>query len=198
MSLHTLIVAAGSGSRFGGDIKQLSLINGETILQRAVRFADVITPNKTTVVLGFQHEALKLFVKKAKVVVNHRWAEGMGSSIAYGVASLPPSATAVLVMLCDQVALTLEHYTFLVNKFGVLIQENQSNIAPILCAEYANSLGVPAIFPRYYFDQLCDLKGDVGAKKILQTNPVFSVPLESAAIDIDTQENLAFFLAKQI
>jgi molybdenum cofactor cytidylyltransferase len=163
-----------------------------------VRFANTVTPHQTTVVLGFRYELLSPFIKGAKIIVNPNWAEGIGASIAYGVASLPASATAVLILLCDQVALTLEHYTDLVHRFELLVKEHNFDSIPILCSSYAGSLGVPAVFPKQFFTQLCELKGDTGAKKILCTNPVVSVPLEVAAIDIDTQEHFNLFLAEQI
>jgi molybdenum cofactor cytidylyltransferase len=52
--------------------------------------------------------------------------------------------------------------------------------------------GVPAIFPRSVFSDLASLRGDVGARVLLQRNPdrVVRVPMASAAIDIDTPEDL--------
>jgi molybdenum cofactor cytidylyltransferase len=52
--------------------------------------------------------------------------------------------------------------------------------------------GVPAIFPRSVFSDLVALRGDVGARVLLQRNPdrVVRVPMASAAIDLDTPEDL--------
>ena len=52
--------------------------------------------------------------------------------------------------------------------------------------------GVPAIFPRSAFLDLASLRGDVGARVLLHRNPdrVVRVPMASAAIDIDTPEDL--------
>ena len=59
-------------------------------------------------------------------------------------------------------------------------------------ALYAGQMGVPAIFPRARFRELADLRGDIGARMLLQRNPdrVVRVPMESAALDIDTPEDL--------
>jgi CTP:molybdopterin cytidylyltransferase MocA len=53
-------------------------------------------------------------------------------------------------------------------------------------------MGVPAIFPRSRFTDLTELRGDVGARALLRRNPdrVVRVPMESAALDIDTPEDL--------
>ena len=57
---------------------------------------------------------------------------------------------------------------------------------------YAGAVGVPAIFPRSRFRELAELRGDIGARMLLHRNPdrVVRVPMESAALDIDTPEDL--------
>lgn len=187
MSLHTLILAAGRGSRFGG-VKQLAMIAGQTMLQRAVDLAELITPDHVTVVLGFEHEHLSMFVKPAHILLNPKWQAGLGGSIAYGVAALPASASAVLIFLCDQVALTAQDLQRLRTAYD-------DEKAHIVCAAYAEGFGVPAIFPRAYFSQLIALVGDQGAKQLLYANSVVSVSLEAAAVDIDTYEQWVQFTA---
>jgi CTP:molybdopterin cytidylyltransferase MocA len=48
------------------------------------------------------------------------------------------------------------------------------------------------VFPRASFRQLAELRGDIGARMLLQRNPdrVVRVPMDSAALDIDTPEDL--------
>lgn len=181
MSLHTLILAAGRGSRFGDGVKQLVDIAGQTMLERALDLAEVITSERVSVVLGYEHEKLSSLVKSAHIFVNPQWQTGIGGSLAYGVAALPASASAVLIYLCDQVALTEADLQRLCAGYD-------DEKALIVCAAYAGGLGVPAIFPRAYFSQLVVLEGDQGAKQLLHANPVISIPLETAAIDIDTHE----------
>ncbi len=187
MSLHALILAAGRGSRFAG-VKQLAMIAGQTMLQRAADLAESITPDHMTVILGFEYEQLSALVKPEHVFVNPQWHAGIGSSIACGVAGLPASASAVLIYLCDQVALTKAD----LQRLRIAYDEEKSHI---VCAAYVGGLGVPAIFPRTYFPQLISLEGDKGAKQLLYANPVLSVPMESAAIDIDTYEQWVQFTA---
>jgi molybdenum cofactor cytidylyltransferase len=189
--LHTLILAAGRGSRFGGDLKQLADIAGETMLQRAVGLAQAVTPERVSVVLGYEHEKLRLLVKSVHTFVNPNWQTGIGGSITFGVASLPASASAVLIYLCDQVALSEADLKCLCTAY----EDEESRIT---CAAYAGGFGVPAIFPRVYFPQLVAIKGDSGAKQLLHANPVISIPLEAAAIDIDTYEQWVKFTANSV
>lgn len=185
MSLHTLILAAGRSSRFGNSPKQLALVNEQTLLERSINLAKAI--GETTVVLGYEHDRLMLLVKGAHIVVNPNWHEGIGSSIAYGVAALPANVSAVLILLCDQAAITSADLNVLCNRYKDVC--DHINSTPIVCASYANGVGVPAIFPRRFFAQLMALSGDLGAKKLLQNDAVISVPMERAATDIDTQES---------
>ena len=206
MSLHTLILAAGCGSRFNKDsvnntfaqteknIKQLALVSGQSLLQRSVDVARAITPDEVTVVLGYQYELLQPLLQNVRTVINSHWHLGIGNSLARGVAELPSHVSAVLIFLCDQVALGFEDLKLLQACYKSASENNSANI---ICAEYEGSLGVPAIFPRLYFSQLSALDGDQGAKQLLFRNPTISVPIAAAAIDIDTQVQLGEFIASQ-
>lgn len=190
MSLHTLILAAGASRRFGARPKQLAKINGQTMLERAVQLAHSVSD--TSVVLGCEYQQLVPVVQTAKVIIHSEWQEGIGSSISCGVASLPNHVTAVMVMLCDQVAITQEDLGELVKCYNN--SKRDESDGKIVCASYAGRLGVPAIFPRRFFSQLVSLQGDLGAKKIIEANEVLAMPLARAAVDIDTQENLNHFM----
>ena len=197
MSLHTLILAAGEGRRFGDELKQLARVNGQTLLQRCVDVAVSLTPNQVSVVVGYQHQLLSPLLAHVNVIVNSNWSKGIGSSIACGVSALPVSASAVLIILCDQAALGVADYHLLQGCFLAVSEQSESHNIPIVCASYGDQLGVPAIFPKRFFPQLMALSGDVGAKKILYGNSVKTVQLLMASIDIDTQENLKDFIANQ-
>ena len=88
-------------------------------------------------------------------------------------------------MLVDQAAVTSEDLKRLVGAW-------RRQPGYIAAARYGMTTGVPAIFPRSVFPDLAALRGDVGARVLLQRNPdrVVRVPMASAAIDIDTPEDL--------
>jgi molybdenum cofactor cytidylyltransferase len=88
-------------------------------------------------------------------------------------------------MLVDQAAVTAEDLKRLVSAW-------RRQPEYIAAARYGTTTGVPAIFPRSTFPDLQSLRGDVGARVLLQRNPdrVVRVPMASAAIDIDTPEDL--------
>src|SRR5579862_6957553 len=108
-----IIVAAGSSSRLGQP-KQLLIIDGQTMLQRAIRFAHGAGASPVVVVLGAHRETIERNVDlgAAKIVVNKTWKEGIGGSIRVGVAAAENEASrpvGALLMICDQPRVTAEH-----------------------------------------------------------------------------------------
>ena len=61
-----------------------------------------------------------------------------------------------------------------------------------MAASYAGIVGPPALFPRRCFAALGGLRGDEGARVLLQRelDTLVRVPLPNAAIDIDEPEDL--------
>jgi molybdenum cofactor cytidylyltransferase len=120
------------------------------------------------------------------VIVNRHWEEGMASSLRFGVASLPPGCQAVMVLLGDQVAVTADDLKRLVSAW----KGEESMIA---ASVYEQRVGVPAIFPRLSFSELAELRGDQGARMVLERNNyrLVRVPMANAALDLDTPEDLA-------
>jgi molybdenum cofactor cytidylyltransferase len=58
--------------------------------------------------------------------------------------------------------------------------------------QYAGTIGVPAIFPRWCFRELNELRGDRGAQMLLQRHMdrVVRLPMPGAELDIDRPEDL--------
>jgi len=184
--LYAIVLAAGAATRFGS-AKQLVRISGRPLLHNTVSNAVEIAGAATIVVLGAYAAELAPLLRHtpASVVINRDWREGIGSSIRRGVAALPSTCTAVMMVLADQAAVTAQDLQRLVSAW----KRQPEYVAAAL---YSGSTGVPAIFPRSRFAELTELRGDSGARMLLQRNPdrVIRVPMERAALDIDTPEDL--------
>ena len=184
--LYAIVLAAGASTRFGG-IKQLVRIDGRPLLHATVSRAVEVAGAATIVVLGANAAELAplLTHTPATVVINRDWREGIGSSIRAGVARLPAACTGVMLVLADQVAVTSQDLQRLAGTW----RRQPDYVAAAL---YSGATGVPAIFPRSRFRELSELRGDIGARRLLHRNPdrVVRVPMESAALDIDTPEDL--------
>jgi len=187
MSLHVLVLAAGASTRLGQP-KQLVRIAGRPALHGVVANATALAGHSVTVVVGAHASELSRLLahSPASVIVNRHWEEGMASSIRCGLNALPAACEAVLILLGDQVAITAED----LKRLAAAWKEQEGIIA---AATYDQHVGVPAIFPRICFSELAELRGDHGARKILERNGyrVVRVPMPNAAIDLDTPEDLA-------
>jgi len=187
MSLHILVLAAGASTRLGQP-KQLVKLGGRPALHRVVSNAVAIAGHSVTVVIGAYARDMTHLLghSPASVIVNREWEEGMASSIRRGLAALPAACDAVMVLLGDQVAVTGDDLKRLVSAW----KEQDSVIAT---ATYERHVGVPAIFPRVCFSELAELRGDHGARLVLERNSyrLVRVPMPNAAIDLDTPEDLA-------
>ncbi|MBW4042810.1 MAG: nucleotidyltransferase family protein [Acidobacteria bacterium] len=95
-----LVLAAGEGSRFGGPKALARTPDGEPWVARAVRTLLMGGCDEVVVVLGAAaDEAAALVpVEAASVVVAH-WRDGMGASLAAGVAALPEADTALISLV---------------------------------------------------------------------------------------------------
>jgi molybdenum cofactor cytidylyltransferase len=185
-ALHAIVLAAGASSRFGSP-KQLVRLDGRPMLHAAVARAVEVAGQAVTVVLGANAAELAQLLRHspASVIVNRDWSEGIGSSIRTGVTRLPSSCDGVLIMLADQPAVTADDLRRLVETWR---RQQES----IVAAFYESTTGVPAIFPRTMFSSLTELRGDQGARALIHRHRdrVVRVPMASAAIDIDTPEDL--------
>ena len=184
--LYSVVLAAGPSTRFGS-LKQLVRVAGRPLLHTAVTRASEVTGNALIVVLGAGAAELAPLLKHSPgaVVVNQNWREGLASSIRTAVTRLPATCSGVLLMLADQAAVTADDLKRLA---GAWRRQPQCFAAAL----YSGITGVPAVFPRSAFRELGELRGDVGARVLLRRNSdrVVRVPMPSAAIDLDTPEDL--------
>ena len=185
-AVHAIVLAAGEARRFGSP-KQLARIGDRPLLPLAVSRAVQVAGHAVTVVLGAYVTELTPALRHASVglAINRNWREGISSSIRAGLAQVPGSADAVLVMLADQPDVTHDDLARLTGAW-------RAQPEWIAAASFSGIVGAPAIFPRWCFGDLQQLQGDRGARVILQRHMerVIRVTMPSAAIDIDTPEDL--------
>ena len=185
--VYTIILAAGSASRFGGD-KQTAVFNGATLVERACSVASEVSASNTVLVAGHNWQAVRDACRPMSggFVINEDYASGMGSSLALAVRGIRHCAAAVLVMLVDQPLVTATHLRALISAWSG--EDNE-----IVASRYGDTTGVPALFGAGCFDSLATLSGDTGARTLLQDGlfDVKSVRFEDAAADVDTPDDLS-------
>lgn len=187
-NIGIVILAAGSSSRMGKP-KQLLQYNGKGLLQHIIDAAVTSNATPVIVVLGANADSISKEIDKTKiqVVENSAWDEGMASSVRNGLNALQktsPSTEAVIFMVCDQPFVS----AYLIND---LINTHIETGKPIVTCNYGEAIGPPALFHQSLFDELMELRGDAGARKIIQqhNDEVATVLFAKGKIDIDTKED---------
>ena len=95
-----VVLAAGPGRRFGGPKALARTADGEPWVARAVHLLQRGGADAVVVVLGAEADrAAQLVPEEAQVVVADRWQDGMGASLAAGIAALPEADTALLTLV---------------------------------------------------------------------------------------------------
>lgn len=160
-----IVLAAGSATRFGAT-KQLADLGGRPLAQRAIDALSAAGIRDVVVVLGHDadrvREALTL-PDGARVVMAERHAEGMAASLAAGIASLGPTSRAVVVLLADQPGISAEHVTALTASYA-------STPSPIVRLRFDDAPG-PALLAREVWSEVAALRGDVGARALIDADP---------------------------
>lgn len=188
-----VLLAAGSSTRMRQP-KQLLPWKNTTLLRHMAATACAVADAKVVVVLGSDVEKCRETLQDLtlNIAVNAHWQEGMGGSIACGVSALLDlygHLEAILVMLCDQVAVD-----------GPLLQELirvHADYQPdVVFCDYGDDKGPPALFSERMFGELLLLKGPGGAKKLWEkTHNKMTLTFPRGVHDLDTSEQYTHYLS---
>jgi len=192
MNTGILILAAGSASRMQQP-KMLLPFGKGTILSHLLEETKAVQPKAICVVTGFYHMAMLplLQTEAVMVVYNERWEDGMAGSIKTGLTALleqHPALDSVMILVSDQPFITR-------SLLLQMIQTQETSDKGIVAALYNGIKGTPVLFNKKYFHHLQELKGDKGAKSILQLVPddIATVDFAEGEMDIDTPEDYERF-----
>ncbi|TAE56144.1 MAG: nucleotidyltransferase family protein [Nostocales cyanobacterium] len=190
-----IILAAGASTRMGSP-KQLLNYQGENLVNRTIKKAIASVCDPVILVLGANAENIRHQIHESKITIieNQDWNLGMSASLKCGITEINtnyPHLEAVIITVCDQPFLEVE----IINKLVISYQETNK---PIIACEYADTLGVPVLFSKKYFQKLANLTQDMGARKLIKTykSDVFSIPFPLGKIDIDTPQDYQQLLEK--
>jgi molybdenum cofactor cytidylyltransferase len=187
-NVYAILLAAGASSRLGSP-KQLLNWHNRPLLAHSIGQAQAVLSERVIVVLGANSDAIQTAVdlSAVKIIANPDWQQGVASSIRAGVQALSDTATAALILLCDQPLINADHLQALLNVW----QDNQHHI---VASQYPNSVGVPALFPADYFPSLLALTGDKGAKALLTkfADKLLTISLPEAELDIDNSADFDY------
>ncbi|MFD2164748.1 NTP transferase domain-containing protein [Thalassotalea euphylliae] len=186
-----ILLAAGNSSRLG-QRKQLVHLQGQSLVRRQTKLALSFSPH-VTLVVGCESDTIKEHIADLPVTIvkNNDWQQGMGSSIATGVAHIKDKGfNAVMLLLVDLWRLELADLQGLYQAY----QHSQRTITNSTWKQGGHDVcGPPVVFSSKYFDELTRLNGEQGAKPILTNykNKLTHYVMGNARYDLDTPEQLA-------
>jgi molybdenum cofactor cytidylyltransferase len=175
-----LVLAAGAGTRFGDQPKQLAELQGRALLEWAVRAqCDARGLERVVVVLGSSAVRIREAVEfgRAEVVVCPNWDTGQSASLRFGLAQVA-DAEKVVVTLGDAPLMTAA----VIERFAA--QE------PGTRAVYDGRPGHPVVLGPEQIAALTRLDGDLGARTLLDGGRVIEMGHICSGRDVDTPEDL--------
>jgi len=186
-----VVLAAGESKRMGFP-KQLIEICGDKAIRIVVRKALTAGFREVIVVLGYMHKTISRYlegIEGIRILVNHRYPEGMGTSLAEGVRALGRGLDAFMVILCDQPFVSIETMRMIVEAYY------EHGGEPLMVfPTYMGTRGNPALISSRLSQEIMRLRGDIGARALLDMyrDKVLYVEVgdPGVVLDIDTKEDL--------
>ena len=185
--IAAVVLAAGLARRMGRQ-KLLLNLQGKPVVRWAV---ERLVPHvgDIVVVTGQDDAAIReaLSGLSLRFAVNPSPQAGQGSSIAVGVAALPPWTQAALIALGDQPRVPDAVVPALL---AARERAGKAIVAPV----YQGAQGTPVLFTAQIFAELKALTGDAGARAVVTRHPErvervsFDLPMPP---DVDTPEDFA-------
>lgn len=175
-----VLLAAGSGTRFEGEVHKLLAPLGEsTVLEHALEAVrgsglDVFVVTGAVDLDGF-------LSPDVTEVPNPKWHGGQATSVHAGIAAAAAAGhDAVVVGLADQPFVTSEAWRTVADADGI-----------IAVATYDGERGNPVKLHASVWDRL-PVRGDEVGRALMRSRPdlVLPIPCAGAASDIDTLEDL--------
>ena len=188
--ISAILLAAGESKRMKDENKLAKKIQGIPLIKNSVKNILFSSIDELIVVLGYQDEIIKKLIdkhKKIKFVLNKDFENGMSSSIKVGLNHLSKNTEAFFICLGDMPMINSNIYNQLIKS---------KNKKDILVPTYNKEQGNPVLFSISMKSTIMSIKGDIGAKKILEQNKnkILKVEVNDISItkDFNTKDDFNF------
>jgi molybdenum cofactor cytidylyltransferase len=187
LNISAILLAAGSGSRFGGDKLLHPLPDGTALGAAAARNLLAAVPDVVAVVRPGDFPLADMLEQEGcRVTVCPHAARGMGTSLAHGVAACR-GADGWLIALADMPLIKSATIAAIARE----LEAGKSLVAPAYYGQRGHPVGVNKRFGA----QLLALDGDAGARDLIAAHADELVLIEcddpGILHDIDRREDLA-------
>jgi len=177
--LGAVVLAAGASSRMGDAHKLLEPFGGRPMVTWAVEAALGAGARPVVVVTGARADEVEAVLPDGAIPVrNPDWREGMASSLAAGIRALGPRVECAAIALGDMPLVRPEHYRALLAAWhpGAIVVPTRDG-----------RRGHPVLWSADHFDEIAALRGDRGARAVMDAHPgaVVTVPAPDDAVLVD-------------
>ena len=185
--IAAIILAAGRSSRIGAH-KLLLPLNGRPLLAWSLAAACASDARPVILALGRDAEMVAdaIPVGRYTTIINPRYAEGMGVTLALAVKALAPKIIGAVVLLGDQPFMPTG--AIQATLAAALAQPDH-----IVMGEHDGRRGHPVYLPRRVFARVATLSADEGARAIIaqEAGEITLVHIEEAhaQFDVDTLQD---------
>ena len=167
-----IVLAAGTGSRFGGT-KQLADLDGRPLVLHAVTALRDGGVDEIVVVTGHDADAVEAALPaEVRAVRNASFRDGQSTSLAAAIHALDERSEAAVVLMADQPGV-------LGTDVRALVEAFRATRARIARLRFADGPG-PSLLSREIYADAGHLHGDAGARVLMASHPEW---VEEVAID---------------
>ena len=185
-----IVLAAGRSSRMPGSQKLLLDIDGVPMVRHVLEAASEGGCHQTVVVYA-EDDVKRAINGRAEVVYNARSSTGMASSLQAGLRAMRPEIEAAMILLGDQPLVGSRTVATLLRAWRR--EGSRPAVAVAQGTDENGGWAPPVILSRELWQELFALKGDAGARQVLQGRPELLdiVPAPGRPDDIDTPDDYA-------
>jgi len=181
-----IVLAAGTGSRFGGT-KQLAELDGRPLVLHAVEALREGGVDEIVVVTGHDADAVEdILPAEVRAVRNASFRDGQSTSLAAAIHALDERSEGSVVLLADQPGIRGTDVRALIETF-------RATRARIARLRFTDGPG-PSLLSREIYADAGHLHGDAGARVLIASHPewVEEVAMDRAVPrDVDTPDDLS-------
>lgn len=191
--VEAVLLAAGYSSRMG-ELKALLPLGGTTVIRRQVEMLESVA-DRIIVVTGYRAEEVESHLDGcgAYIVQNHRFGEGMFTSVKAGIRALQPESDSFLILPVDYPLVTGRMIRQLIKAYrgceGCLVAY----------PSYGMRKGHPPVISASCIEDILRYEGDMGLKGALKSFDSTACYMETAdmrcVMDMDTPADYRRILA---
>ncbi len=195
--IAAIVLAAGTSRRYreaagpsGPATKLVARLDGKPLVRRVAETALASQARPVALVTGHARAEVEAAVAglDVRLVHNPDYETGIASSLGAAIGALPPSVSGAVVLLGDMPLVPAA----LVDRLIVAFRAHPAAraVAPV----YEGARGNPVLIGRSLFADIAALKGDAGARRLLEAAGADVIEVEtrdpSVVFDIDTPDAL--------